>query len=49
MAFQVYVAFVDIDVLGDECAACGPRGQDAEVAAESAPFGEVVCDVEGWG
>ena len=49
MAFQLYVAFVAVDVFGDERAARGPRGQDAEVAAESAPFGEVVCNVEGWG
>ncbi len=49
MVFQIYVTFVTVDVFGDENAAGGARRQDAEVAAESAPFGEVVGDVEGWG
>ena len=44
---QISKAFVTIDVFGDEGAAGRPRRQDTEVAAESAPFGEVVGDVEG--
>ena len=34
---------------GVEGAAHGARGQDAEITVEAAPFGEVVCDVEGSG
>ena len=37
------------DVFGEEGAADGAGGEDAEVAAETTPFGEVVGYVEGGG
>ena len=50
LGFQIYETSITVDVFSDECAAGGPRGQDAEVAAKPAPFGEVVGDVEcAWG
>lgn len=42
-------AKVGLDVLGYELAALGAGRQDAEVAVETAPLGEVVREVEGGG
>ena len=38
-----------VQVLAEEGAAHVARGQDAVVAVEAAPLGEVVCDVKGGG
>lgn len=48
MALQIYIAPIAVDVLCDECAAGRTCRQDAKIAAETAPFGEVVGDIEGW-